>query len=119
MEKSVTKMFENVDQSLTDEERLSRIDIKHTTAQGKHVIVELKKADRVVNTDEVRTQLDKYRRAFEKVARLHEDPMKPLELICIVGRDLSGWVDAREREITARTLAPIGGRVVYISTADS
>ena len=112
MEKSVTKMFENVDQSLTDEERLSRIDIKHTTAQGKHVIVELKKADRVVNTDEVRTQLDKYRRAFEKVARLHEDPMKPLELICIVGRDLSGWVDAREREITARTLAPIGGRVV-------
>ena len=65
MEKSVTKMFEDVDRTLTENERLSRIDIKYTTAQGKHVIVELKKADRVLSTNDVRGQLDKYRIAFQ------------------------------------------------------
>ena len=38
MEKSLTRLFEDVNKTLTKEERLGRIDIKHTTAQGKHVI---------------------------------------------------------------------------------
>lgn len=112
MESSVTKMFEDIDRKLTTDERSSRIDIKYTTAQGKHVIVELKRADRVLSTDDVRRQLDKYRRAFEKVARQHEDIPKPLELICIIGTDLRGWTDSNERDITAKTLDPIGARVV-------
>lgn len=112
MERSVTKMFEDVDRKLSSDERSSRIDIKYTTAQGKHVIVELKRADRRLSTDDVRKQLDKYRRAFEKVARQHEDTPKPLELICIIGRDLYEWTDSKERDITAKTLAPIGARVV-------
>ena len=112
MEKSVTKMFEDVDRTLTKNERLSRIDIKYTTAQGKHVIVELKKADRVLSTNDVRGQLDKYRIAFQRVARQHEDPPRPLELVCVVGRDLREWADPGERDVTARTLAQIGSRVV-------
>ena len=112
MEKSVAKMFEDVDKTLTDEERLSRIDIKYTTAQGKHVIVELKRADRLLGTVEVFRQLDKYRVAFQKVARQHEDPPRPLELICVVGRDLRGWEDPRERDVTAEALDSIGARVV-------
>ena len=112
MEKSVAKMFEDVDKTLTKEERLSRVDVKYTTAQGKHVIVELKRADRLLSTNDVHRQLDKYRIAFQKVARQHENPPRPLELICIVGRDLREWVDSAEREITARTLVSIGARVV-------
>ena len=112
MEKSVAKMFKDVNETLTDEERLSRIDIKYTTAQGKHVIVELKRADRLVSTNEVHGQLDRYRRAFKKVAPLHETLPKPLELICIVGRPLHEWTDPNERELTAHTLATIGARVV-------
>lgn len=112
MEQTVTSMFEDVDKTLTDEERLGRVDIKYMTAQGKHVIVELKRADRRLGTDDVYAQLDKYRRAFLKVARQHERPLRPLELICVVGRDLRGWEDPAEREITSRTLNPIGARVV-------
>lgn len=112
MEKSVAKMFEDVDKTLTEEERLSRIDIKYTTAHGKHVIVELKRADRLLSTNDVRGQLDKYRIAFQKVARQHEKQPKPLELVCIVGRELREWTDPAERDVTARTLAPIGARVV-------
>ena len=112
MEKSIGKMFEDKERKLTKEERSSRVDIKYTTAQGKHVIVELKKADRVLTTNEIHGQLDRYRRAFLEVARQHERTPKPLALICIVGKDLREWTDAGEREITAKTLAPIGGRVV-------
>ena len=113
MESSVTKMFEDVDETLTDEERRSRVDVKYTTSQGKHVIVELKRADRLLNTDQIRAQLNKYRRAFQKVARQHEDPPRPLELICLVGRDLREWTeDPRERAVTADTLNAIDARVV-------
>ena len=112
MEKSVTSMFEDVDRTLTREERSSRVDIKYMTTQGKHVIVELKRADRLLGTDDVYAQLDKYRRAFLKVARQHESPLQPLELICVIGRDLRGWEDPAEREVTARTLDSIGARVV-------
>ena len=112
MEKSVTKMFRDVDNTLTKQERASRVYIKYTTAQGKHVIVELKRADRVLSSNDVLKQLDKYRRAFLKVARQHEKKPKPLELICIVGRDLREWVDSAEIDITAKMLAPIGARVV-------
>ena len=112
MEKSVTAMFEDVDRTLTEEERLGRVDIKYMTAQGKHVIVELKRADRLLGTNDVYAQLDKYRRAFLKVARQHESRLRPLELICVVGRDLQGWEDPAEREVTSRTLDSIGGRVV-------
>ena len=112
MEKSVAKMFEDVNNTLTPEERASRIDIKYTTAQGKHVIVELKRADRLLSTNDVHGQLDKYRIAFQKVARQHEERPKPIELVCIVGRELREWTDNAERDVTARTLAQIGARVV-------
>ena len=113
MESSVTKMFEDLDKSLTDRERLSRVDMKYTTSQGKHVIVELKRAERLLDTDEIRAQLNKYRVAFQKVARQHEDVLKPLELVCIVGRNLRDWTGGpNEREVTANTLAAIGARVV-------
>ena len=112
MEKSVKKMFEDVNNTLTEEERLSRLDIKYTTAHGKHVIVELKRADRTLSTNDVHRQLNKYRIAFQKVARQHEEQPKPLELVCIVGRELREWTDSAERDVTARTLAQIGARVV-------
>ena len=112
MERSVTAMFKDVNQTLTKKERLQRVDIKYMTAQGKHVIVELKKADVLVGTDDIYHQLNKYRIAFEKVARQHEEQLRPLELICVVGRDLREWENPGEREITAQTLASIGARVV-------
>ena len=113
MESTVTRMFEDVDEILTDAERRSRVDVKYTTSQGKHVIVELKRADRLLDTDQIRAQLNKYRRAFLKVVRQHENPPKPLELICIVGRDLREWTeDPSEREVTSETLAAIDARVV-------
>ena len=112
MERSVTAEFEDVDETLTEEERLGRVDIKYMTAQGKHVIVELKRANRRLGTDDVYAQLSKYRRAFLKVASQHERPVRPLELICVVGRDLRGWEDPAEREVTVRTLDSIGARVV-------
>ncbi len=112
MEKSVTKMFEDVEGTLTKEERLGRIDIKYATTQGKHVIVELKRTDRILSTNDVHGQLNKYRMAFQKLARQHEEQRKPLDLVCVVGRDLREWTDPAERDVTARTLAQIGARVV-------
>ena len=66
----------------------------------------------VLTTDAVRSQLDKYRRAFLQVVRQHEDPPNPLEIICVVGSDLREWTDPAERTVTEDTLRIIGARVV-------
>ena len=112
MESTVGKMFEDVKKHLTQEERNSRVDIKYTTAQGKHVIVELKRADAVLTTNAMWAQLDRYRRAFTKVVAQHEDVPGPLEIVCVIGSDLMEWQDPNERVVTADTLKAIGARVV-------
>ena len=105
-------MFEDVNERLTQKERDSRVDIKYTTAQGKHVIVELKRAGVLLTTDDIRTQLVKYRRALRKVVRQHENPPGPIEIVCVIGRDLREWSDAQEIVDTEETLKVIDARVV-------
>lgn len=48
MEERVKTEFDKIDAKLTEEEKSGRIDLKYTTTSGKHVVVELKRANRVV-----------------------------------------------------------------------
>ena len=66
MEKQVAKEFGEIDAGLTPEEKAGRLDLKYRLTSGKHVVVELKRADRVVATEELLTQIGKYRAAVQK-----------------------------------------------------
>jgi len=74
MEESVTKEWKKLDAGLTTEEKKGRVDIRYRTAAGKQIIIELKKYDRKVKTEDLSTQIRKYKSALEKCLK------KPIQI---------------------------------------
>lgn len=91
MEKQVAKLFKDIDGDLTKAEKQSRLDIKYQKVSGKHVIIELKRPERVVSTPELLKQVDKYRNGLRKLLEKNGRPNEPLEFVCVVGKELSDW----------------------------
>ena len=60
METRVENMFKDVTASLTEEERLGRLDIAYRKTAGEHVIIELKRPERLMGKSELLEQSEKY-----------------------------------------------------------
>ncbi|MDT5014768.1 MAG: hypothetical protein QOD39_928 [Mycobacterium sp.] len=112
MELSMAKAFEAIKEKLTPEEADSRIDIRYKRTSGLHVIVELKRASVVTDTDRLSAQVRKYREVLRKAlldaGRSHEG----IEVVCVVGRDLRDWSNVNGRVESAQQLAAIDTRVI-------
>lgn len=93
MEQQIEKEFGKIDAGLSDDEKKGRVDIKYRTTSGKHLIIELKRAERVVSSYELMKQCDKYRKALAKILRNIDRDHEPIEVVCVVGRPLSDWGD--------------------------
>ena len=102
LEASVATAFKNVDAGLTKEEADGRFDIRYKTAAGKHIIVELKRADRLLTVGALMDQCKKYITALRKVLDKSGEKDAPIEAVCIVGKPLKGW-ESREAEEADRT----------------
>lgn len=112
MEKAVTKEFEKINAKLSSEEASGRLDIKYKTTSRKHVIIELKKADRRVSSTELIIQISKYRSALMKLLKTVGQENEPIEAVCIVGKDLIDWSEPNGREESEKMLAAKGTRSV-------
>lgn len=112
MEKRVETEFEKVSQKLSKEERQSRYDIKYTTTARKHVIVELKRANRPVSTGQLISQTPKYRNALRKLLGEFGQGNEPIEVVCVVGNKLTDWTDPVAEEESKKSLAGSHIRVV-------
>ncbi len=113
MEQSVQKEFEDLDakEILTDPELNGRYDIKYKMTAGKHVIVELKRANRTLDHYDLLRQVEKYGEALRKLIRATEKN-EPVEIVCLVGKPLKQWEDAEQRERSKRTMEQQNVRVV-------
>ena len=67
MEQLISNALEGVYNTLTEDQKRSRLDIYYSTTGNRHVIIELKRADRVLNSSELYDQISKYYGAAEKV----------------------------------------------------
>jgi DNA mismatch repair ATPase MutL len=110
IEESVRGEFDKItQQELTPEERAGRIDIRLRTSAGKHIIIELKKAD--VRPDYFRlfAQMSKYRNTLDHALKVQfRQPNPYVEIIAVVGHPVTGPTqEQRERQ-----LASINGRVM-------
>lgn len=112
MEKHVTEEFNKINAGLDEDEKEGRIDIKYKKASGKHIIIELKRANRKVNEYELMRQVDKYRKALEKLLQATEKYNEPIEVICVVGRALENWSTPKEEEKSRNSMAEKQTRVV-------
>ncbi len=113
MEQRLAKEFENISNSLTDEELRGRVDIKYRTTAGKHVIVELKRASVRTDTLTLLRQIEIYRNTLKKILSATENDQESIiEIICVVGRDLKDWEDHNGRQRSEEILRIDGARVV-------
>ena len=112
METQIAKALDGVSDSLTDNQKRARLDIRYTTTGNKHVIIELKRSSRVLNTGELVGQILKYRTAVAQVLEAQGMADEPLEFICVIGRPLSDWSSPNGRQVSDDTLAGSKARVV-------
>ena len=102
MESSIRKAFEAVDKDLTDEQKKSRLDIKYTTTGNKHVIIELKRPERALDSMDILAQIKKYRGAVTKALKAANKSGEPLEFVCVLGREPTDWKSYQESEQESR-----------------
>lgn len=112
MEESVARAWGKISAKLSDEERRGRVDIRYKNPAGKHVIIELKKADVVLKTYKVIEQVDKYRIALTKILQAAGRGNEPVEVVCLVGRALGDWTNPDEENKSRQSLAGKNIRVV-------
>lgn len=94
MERRIKTAFQGVYNSLTEEQQKARLDIKYTTTGNKHVIIELKRADRVLTTPDLFVQISKYYDAAEKVLANNGKGNDPIEIVCVLGAWPRDWSDS-------------------------
>ena len=113
MEQRVQKEFGKINAKLTAEEKKGRLDIKYRTTSGKHLVIELKRADRIMTTPDLLKQGSKYRSALKKLLQTIGKGHEQVEVICIVGKPLEDWeTEVGGREESAKVLAAKDIRVV-------
>ena len=113
MEQTVQKEFKEIEtkEILTDPELNGRYDIKYKMTAGKHVIIELKRANRKLDQYDLLRQVEKYGEALRKIVRAI-GKNEPVETVCLVGKDLVQWSDAEQRERSKKTMEQQNVRVV-------
>lgn len=121
MEARVRTALASVDGDLTEEQLSSRLDIYYRTTGNKHVIIELKRADRTLTTTDLLEQVSKYYSATENALAAADRTNEPIEVVCVVGRRLRDWDDSPSGEARSReTLRVNHARVVtYDSLIDN
>lgn len=113
VEQAFKTQFDIIDAGLTQEEKDARLDIRYKKASNKHLIIELKKGNRIVKTDELSAQVRKYFVATTKIMATQEMP-EPFEIIVLLGQHLDGK-DFNETvyEATKRSLKEYNCRIMY------
>src|SRR5205823_5002996 len=74
-----------------------------------HIIIELKRADRVMDPADLQKQGRKYKNALEKILKAIGRGREPVELIFVVGMPV---IDGDNVEYVEKTLGAINGRVI-------
>ena len=113
MERAIHTALKGVYDSLTEEQQRARLDICYSTTGKRHVIIELKRAERVLTTTDLYGQVSRYYSAAERVLADAGKSNEPLEVVCVVGKRLRDWDDsAKSEERSRESLRALNARVV-------
>lgn len=110
MEQSVQREFDKI--RVKPDVKAGRVDIKYRKTSGANVIVELKRAGRRVSSLELLEQTEKYQEKLRQLLDAAGRHLEPINVVCVVGTDLSDWDASGGREGSAKLLAVRDTRVV-------
>ncbi len=112
MEKTVLNALDK-EAPLSPEEKAGRLDIGYKSVAGKHIIIELKRSDRVVSLGELNQQISKYNSALEKVLSEAGKGLPAIEIICVLGKPVDNKYDESHRDKVSKSIAAFNGRIVF------
>ena len=113
MERRVKTFLDDATAALSEDETRARIDIGYRTAQGRHVIIELKRASVTVSVDQLTPQIRKYRDGARELIAKSDYPDWPLDIVCLVGEPPREWRRDRGREDVEATLKSVDARLMF------
>lgn len=113
MEKTVLNALNSEFDKLSEEEKKARLDIGYKQTVGKHVVVELKRSERVVKTGELTQQIMKYNEALKKVLSNSGKTNEPFEIICVLGKPIDNNGTPDHFKTVAESLKAWNARIVY------
>lgn len=93
-------------------EEIGRVDIQYRKSGGEHIIIEMKRAGRICDTEELFTQVRKYQRKMKQLLTHLGRADEPYEIVCLVGRDLKDWKEPQGKEDSRRALRTANARVM-------
>lgn len=113
VEQAFKTQFKTINAGLSKEELDARLDIRYKKASNKHLIIELKKGDRTVKSQEITAQVYKYFSATKKIMATLDQP-EPFEIIVLLGRHLDGEnYDEDVYQATKNALKAYHCRIMY------
>ena len=113
MEKRVASMFEEVTADLPEDQKKGRLDIGYRKAAGEHVIIELKRPDRVVSRSEMLDQAEKYLSGMMHILQQQGTPHEAVEIVFVLGAEPREWKNPGGKERVLQSLVPNRARVVF------
>lgn len=111
MELTIKKELGKRENKLTSEELKSRLDIKYKNPSQKHVIIELKRAGRQMESAQIIPQVMKYSRAMRHVIQLL-GKNEPMEIIVLVGKRPSDWTSPDAENSSKESLRAYNARII-------
>lgn len=95
------------------DDRIVRLDIRYRRIAGAHVIIELKRASRILAKTEIETQILKYIDALENELKKNPEEIRyPIESVCIVGKLPRGWANPETRKKDEDSLRVYSIRII-------
>ena len=113
VEQTLKKQYKEFGKALTENQSKGRIDIRYMTNAGEHMIIELKKSDRVLKLGELVDQGTKYANALKKCLQTMGIPNPHITIVFVLGRPVAEAADPGGSEQVEKTLAGFNGRVEY------
>jgi hypothetical protein len=113
MERPVKALFDEIDAGLSDEERKGRLDIGYRKTAGQHVIIEMKRPERVVTTPELIEQIDKYLTGMQRILVAQGTPNESIEFILLLGMPPREWNTDAGKDRSINALSDYRARVVF------
>lgn len=116
LEAKVSKGFDAITKDLPEEVRAGRVDIKYRRTSGTHVIVELKRPNVSITTEEIIGQTRKYKTVLREILDATGKQNDPIEIACILGDFPTDWKLKGGREAGENALRTYNIRVVLYDT---
>lgn len=113
MEARVQKLFKDVTAELTDEERRGRLDIGYRKTAGEHVVIELKRPERIVSRTEMLDQSEKYFSGMSRLLEAQGTPHEPVEIVFVLGQEPREWSNPNGKTRVINQLKENRARIVF------